>query len=85
MTRYFHDVLEAGYVRDDGFSGDCYRMWYDWVRRLPSVRASIPRAQATAVEVERIAEANRFVAKLLVDRPGPLPAMNKPERVITPH
>ena len=41
--------------------------------------------EATAVEVERIAEANRFVAKLLADRPGPLPAMNKPERVITPH
>jgi hypothetical protein len=41
--------------------------------------------EATAVEVERIAEANRFVAKLLVDRAGPLPAMSKPERVITPH
>jgi len=41
--------------------------------------------EATAVEVERIAEANRFVAKLLVDRAGPMPSMNKPERVITPH
>jgi hypothetical protein len=41
--------------------------------------------EATAVEVERISEAHRFMAKLLVDRaePGRLP--NKPERVITPH
>ena len=41
----------------------------------------------TALEVERIAEANRFMAKLLAERsagpPPPPPA--KSERVITPH
>jgi hypothetical protein len=41
----------------------------------------------TALEVERIAEANRFMAKLLAERsaapPPPPPARS--ERVITPH
>ena len=41
--------------------------------------------EATAVEVERIAEANRFMAKLLSDRVGPLGPASRPERVITPH
>ena len=41
--------------------------------------------ESTALEVERIGEANRFVAKLLAERAGmPSPA-SKPERVITPH
>jgi hypothetical protein len=40
----------------------------------------------TAVEVERIAEANRFLAKLLAERTAPIAAPGKvPERVITPH
>jgi hypothetical protein len=42
--------------------------------------------EATAVEVERISEANRFMAKLLADRAVPGGALPKqPERVITPH
>jgi hypothetical protein len=40
---------------------------------------------ATAVEVERISEANRFMSKLLADRTGPLNPPSRPERVITPH
>jgi hypothetical protein len=41
--------------------------------------------EATALEVERLSEANRFVAKLLVERGAtPYPAP-RPERVITPH
>jgi hypothetical protein len=39
----------------------------------------------TALEVERIAEANRFMAKLLADRATPGAPLPKPERVITPH
>ena len=39
---------------------------------------------ATAVEVERISEAQRFTTKLLVDR-GHQPAGEAPRRVVTPH
>lgn len=41
--------------------------------------------ESTAVEVERISEANRFMAKLLADRAGGANPMSRPERVITPH
>jgi len=42
--------------------------------------------EVTAIEVERIAEANRFLAKLLAERNAPTGASAKaPERVITPH
>ena len=41
--------------------------------------------EATAVEVERISEANRFMSKLLADRSGPPQPPARPERVITPH
>lgn len=43
--------------------------------------------EATAVEVERISEANRFMAKLLADRVGVgVPILpSQPARVITPH
>jgi hypothetical protein len=41
--------------------------------------------ESTAVEVERISEANRFMAKLLADRVGPAHIPSRPERVITPH
>jgi hypothetical protein len=40
---------------------------------------------ATAIEVERISEANRFMSRLLSDRAGVVPPVNRPERVITPH
>ena len=41
--------------------------------------------EATAVEVERIAEANRYMAKLLTERGTPVTPPSRPERVITPH
>ena len=41
--------------------------------------------EATAVEVERISEANRFMAKLLAERSGASAPSSRPERVITPH
>lgn len=50
--------------------------------RLERIEAIV---DATAVEVERISEANRFMSKLLADRSGPLNAASRPERVITPH
>ncbi len=41
--------------------------------------------EATAIEVERISEANRFLAKLLAERTGSPTPPSRPERVITPH
>lgn len=41
--------------------------------------------ESTAVEVERIGEANRFVAKVVAERAGLPNPSSKPERVITPH
>ncbi len=41
--------------------------------------------ETTALEVERIAEANRFMSKLLAEGGRPLTALPRPERVITPH
>lgn len=41
--------------------------------------------EATALEVERIAEGNRFMAKLLAERSGAAGPASRPERVITPH
>jgi hypothetical protein len=41
--------------------------------------------EATAIEVERISEANRFMSRLLVDSPATGAIKSKPERVITPH
>jgi hypothetical protein len=41
--------------------------------------------ESTALEVERIGEANRFVAKLIAERERLPGTSGKPERVITPH
>lgn len=42
--------------------------------------------ETTAIEVERISEATRFMTKLLADRPAQSSlAAPRPERVITPH
>jgi hypothetical protein len=41
--------------------------------------------EATALEVERVSEANRFMAKLLAERAGLVIPPARPERVITPH
>ena len=63
------------------------------VRRIPiaidGIQERLERiesvVEATAVEVERISEGNRFMAKLLDDRVGAASLASRPERVITPH
>jgi len=57
----------------------------DFASRLDRIENAV---ETTALEVERIAEANRFMAKLLAERsaaPGAVPSPAKSERVITPH
>lgn len=49
--------------------------------RLERIESAV---EATALEVERVSEANRFVAKLLADRSS-VPLPSRSERVITPH
>ena len=51
-------------------------------RRLERIELTV---EATAVEVERISEANRFMAKLLAERGAPVNLGSRPERVVTPH
>ena len=52
-------------------------------QRLDRIESAV---ETTALEVERIAEANRFMAKLLAERSTPsVPPPPKSERVITPH
>lgn len=50
--------------------------------RLDRIEAAV---ETTALEVERMSEANRFIAKVLTEgeRAASIPA--PPERVITPH
>jgi hypothetical protein len=50
--------------------------------RLERIESAV---ESTAIEVERISEANRFMAKLLAERAGPASLPSRPERVITPH
>lgn len=40
---------------------------------------------ASAVEIERIAEGQRYLSKLLTDRASPTPVERAPVRVVTPH
>ena len=49
--------------------------------RLERIDATV---QATALEVERVSEANRFLTKLLADR-SPASPDSRQGRVITPH
>ena len=49
--------------------------------RLERIQMTV---EATAIEVERIAEANRFMSRLLAERPGTLSPASSPERVTTP-
>ena len=63
---------------------------HDLTQQLREIQARLDRieqtGETTAVEVERIAEANRFIAQLLAERPtAALPRVSSPERVITPH
>ena len=41
--------------------------------------------EATAVEVERVAEAQRFTSRLLAERASGAPAPRPPHQVVTPH
>ena len=50
--------------------------------RLDRIESAV---ESIAIEVERISEANRFMAKLLDDRVGMPRLASPPERVITPH
>ena len=55
----------------------------DLAERLARIESTV---EATALEVERVAEANRFIAKFLSERVAPpAPLSRAPERVITPH
>jgi hypothetical protein len=55
----------------------------DVTNRLDRIEQAV---ESTAVEVERVAEASRFVAKLLAEREPSIGKLPKsPERVITPH
>lgn len=55
----------------------------DLAERLARIESAV---EATALEVERIGEANRFVAKVLGERVAPpAPLSRAPERIITPH
>ena len=54
----------------------------DLAERLQRIEQIV---ESTAVEVERIAEANRFMSKLLTDRGGVQSPASRPGRVITPH
>lgn len=50
--------------------------------RLDKIEATV---ESTALEVERMSEANRFIAKLLSERVGTASIAAPAERVITPH
>jgi hypothetical protein len=51
-------------------------------QRLARIEQAV---DATAVEVERISEAQRFTTKLLVDKGHQAPAESSRARIVTPH
>jgi hypothetical protein len=74
--RFLHRYLALKQEHRDSTSTDRLS------ERLERIELTV---ETTAVEVERIAEANRFMSKLLADRSAPPIAASRPERVITPH
>jgi hypothetical protein len=50
--------------------------------RLDRIESAV---EATALEVERISEANRFMSRLLADHTGASSPAGRPEQVTTPH
>ena len=74
--RFFRRVLELKHERRIPLAVD------ELQARLQRIEMAV---ESTAIEVERISEANRFMAKLLAERGVPVNVMIKPERVITPH
>lgn len=73
--RFLRRYLELRHERSFTLPADAIQ------QRLDRIEMTV---ETTAVEVERIAEANRFVAKLLAER-SRADVPNRPERVITPH
>jgi hypothetical protein len=74
--RFLRRFLELRYERSMHTSSDAL------AERIERMEAML---EATALEVERIGEANRFVAKLLVERAGLPTPSSKTGRAITPH
>lgn len=74
--RFFRRYLELRHERSLSAPTDVLQ------ERLDRIEMNI---DAMAVEIERISESNRFVAKLLAERSGATAAASAPERVITPH
>jgi hypothetical protein len=74
--RFYRRVLELKNERRISVSTD------ELQARLHRIEMAV---EATAIEVERSSEANRFMAKLLAERLGAANPVRKPERVITPH
>lgn len=74
--RFFRRMLELKHERRIPIAVD------KLLHRLERIELAV---ESTAVEVERISEANRFMAKLLSDRAGSIHLVSRPERVITPH
>ena len=74
-----------------------YRIIMRWLDRKriapsPDLRALEDRltrieqiVESTAIEVERVAEGQRFTTKVLVERSGELPQPRSQGRVVTPH
>ena len=73
--RFLRRVVELKHERSLAVSTSELR------ERLERIESAV---EATALEVERVSEANRFVAKLLADRSS-VPLPSRPERIITPH
>jgi hypothetical protein len=76
FLRFFLRVLELRQERRGPVAVDGLH------ERLGRIELAV---ESTAIEVERISEANRFMAKLLADRAGTPNLASRPERVITPH
>jgi hypothetical protein len=75
-------VLRIVELRHDRLRRTPPETFGDLSQRLDRIENAV---ETTALEVERIAEANRFMAKLLAERAAaPIPPA-KSERVITPH
>ncbi|HEY2897209.1 MAG TPA: hypothetical protein VGJ12_08740 [Gemmatimonadaceae bacterium] len=76
LMRVFLRVLELKHERRTPIAVD------ELQQRLQRIEQAV---ESTAIEVERISEANRFMAKLLADRKGAVQFISQPEPVITPH
>jgi len=73
---FYRRVLELKHERRNSFAVD------ELQDRLHRIELAV---DSTAIEIERISEANRFMTKLLAERAGVMSPVAKPERVITPH